>query len=102
MTQQHTNDYAPVPQEQLAWAVDKLMVAGNGVASALIGVFAPGNDDLHNWDMWKDVDPHEAHGRAERRCIELCGDRWYEIYELWQMWYALMTVREKLIPLHEA
>lgn len=69
----------------LARAIQRLMTGGNGVASALIGIFGP--DVFTEW---------QSFAEAERECQQRLGDKWYEAYELWQMWFVCMQVRDEL------
>lgn len=80
------NQYRNCTHAQLAWAVDYLMTGGNGVASALIGLFD--DTDFTTW---------QTYAHAETECQRLLGERWYVAYELWQMWHACMLVRHDLL-----
>jgi len=80
------NEYLGLSADRLAWAVNHLMIGGNSISSALIGLLGP-----RDFTTWGDFE------EAQREIIERLGDKWYEAYEMWVMWFACKNVRKNLL-----
>lgn len=82
---EHETEWDNLPARSLARTVDAFLTAGNGIASALIGIFGP--TDFTQWT---------SYAQAERECQKRLGKRWYEPYEMWQCWFTMMRERTRL------
>ncbi len=80
----------------MAEVIERLLTAGNGIGSACIGLFGPGV--FTEWAHWDEGMPADQIYAGAREAIQelIPGDAWYPAYEMWQMWYACMSVAREL------
>lgn len=90
-------EYAGIPNNKLAEAIEIMSIGANSISSVCIGLFSA--DFMTNWEYWRRVPDDDAFSQAREEINKRFGldpEKEYIAYECWVMWHSAMRARQLL------